>query len=250
MSTFSATVNAGASYLTHDLYEKYLRPGASNRHLVRASKLSSAVVIIAGILVGMQARNINDIFDWIMMVLGTAVLMPNVLRWFWWRFNGMGFAIGTLVGVAAAVVSISAPAFRDAPSYQSFPILLAVSVLSSVAATLLSPPTDMQTLKQFYRHVRPAGFWGPVRRAVLAERGELPRGTFRWDVVTALIVATGLQALFLMSTYACTHQWREFSVAGAVVLACGVATYFTWYTKLPDRDEDVQWELSPETSNP
>ena len=50
----------------------------------------------------MPATDINMIFEWIMMVLGTGVLMPNVLRWFWWRFNGVGFAVGTLCGVVAA----------------------------------------------------------------------------------------------------------------------------------------------------
>ena len=244
MSTFSATVNAGASYLIHDMYEKYIVPGASMKHLVRASKFGSLLVIVSGILVGMQATNINQIFEWIMMVLGTAVLMPNVLRWFWWRFNGVGFAVGTIVGVVAAIYSVWV--YADVELYVSFPILLGISIVSSVAATFMSPPTDMETLKTFYRNVRPAGLWGPVRQAVLAEDGELPRDTFGWDLVTSLIVATGLQSLFLMSTYACTHQWKAFWVAGGVVVVVAVITYFTWYTKLPDKDEDLQTELPPE----
>jgi hypothetical protein len=93
----------------------------------------------------MRATNINQIFDWIMMVLGTAVLMPNVLRWFWWRFNGIGFAVGTLVGVAAAMVSVTF--FPDAKSYVTFPILLGISIVSSVMAALASSPTDEETLK-------------------------------------------------------------------------------------------------------
>jgi Na+/proline symporter len=43
-STFAATVNAGASYLAYDLYQKHLRPDASTGHLVRACKASSVIV--------------------------------------------------------------------------------------------------------------------------------------------------------------------------------------------------------------
>lgn len=236
MSTFSATVNAGASYLTHDLYQKYVKPKASEVHLVRASKVCSLLVVLAGALVGLQASNINQIFEWIMMVLGTGVLMPNVLRWFWWRFNGMGFAIGTLVGVAAAI--ITAGVFPHAPPYVTFPTLLAISIVSSVAATLLSPPTEMERLKDFYRLVQPAGFWGPVRRAVADEGIGRAREAFGWDALTAVITAVGLQALFLMSTYACTHQWWSLGIAGLVVLFCGVALYGTWYKKLPAENEE------------
>jgi SSS family solute:Na+ symporter len=246
MSTFSATVNAGASYLAHDLYEKYIAPGASMKHLVLVSKLCSLIVIVAGILIGLQAKNINDILNWIMMVLGIGVLVPNVLRWFWWRFNGMGFAIGTLAGVAAAIVAVVY--YAHVPEYQLIPCLLAISIVSSVAATFLSGPTEMEALKTFYHDVRPAGFWGPVKREVLADGGALPRDTFGWDLVTAVILTIGLQSLFLMSTYACTHQWDSFWNAGIVVLVVAVLTYFTWYKKLPAKDEDLQFELPPETT--
>ena len=162
MSTFSATVNAGASYLIRDGYQKVIRPDASNRELKWASRGASLMVIIAGIWVGTQARNIDDIFNWIMMILGTGVLMPNVLRWFWWRFNGWGFAVGTLVGVTAAIISVTW--FADTPIYVSFFILLFVSIISSVASTLLTQPTDMETLMDFYRRVHPPGLWGMTVR--------------------------------------------------------------------------------------
>ncbi|MHC4799599.1 MAG: sodium:solute symporter family transporter, partial [Planctomycetota bacterium] len=104
MSTFSSTVNAGASYLVKDGYQNFLRPKASSTELVYAGRVCSGLVIVAGIAVGMQAKNIDTIFGWIMLTLGTAVLMPNVLRWFWWRFNGIGFAVGTLAGIFASLI--------------------------------------------------------------------------------------------------------------------------------------------------
>ena len=235
MSTFSATVNAGASYLIRDGYQKVARPQASDRELKWASRAASLVLVVAGIWVGMQAKNIDDIFNWIMMILGTAVLMPNVLRWFWWRFNGWGFAVGTLVGVAAAIVAVTW--FADAPLYVSFSILLFVSTISSVASSLLTKPTDMQTLVDFYRRVHPPGLWGPVKRNVLADQNFELKDSFAKDLVAAIIIGIGLQALFLASVYACTQQWTAFCLSLLVVAVSTIISYWTWYRALPDEDE-------------
>ena len=122
MANFSATANAGAAYLVRDGYQRLLRPKASDRELVNASRVASGLVALAGIVVGTQATNIDQIFAWIMMVLGTAVLMPNVFRWFWWRFNGWGYAVGTISGVVAAIISVVW--FSDVPVYKSFFVFL------------------------------------------------------------------------------------------------------------------------------
>jgi hypothetical protein len=168
-----------------------------------------------------------------MMVLGTGVLMPNVLRWFWWRFNGTGFAVGTLVGVAAAVLCVTI--FPNAESYITFPILLAISLFSSLVATFASPPTDMVVLKEFYRRIQPAGCWRPVRTAVAADGYAAVRDSFLWDAVSALITAIGLQSFYLISTYAVTHQWTELYASAAVVALCACALYFTWYRRLASK---------------
>lgn len=194
-------------------------------------------MIVAGILVGMQARNIDTIFAWIMIILGTAVLMPNVLRWFWWRFNGWGYAMGTLCGVLAAV--ISAIWFIDVPIYISFFVLLAISNVTSVSASLLTRPTEMETLKGFYRRIRPPGAWGPVKAAVLAETPDMPFDSFAKDLFSAVIAGVGLHCLFMSSCYACTKQWHSFMATLLVVGISAVVLYFTWYKNLPEKDEGM-----------
>lgn len=235
MSTFSATVNAGASYLIRDGYQKVLRPKASDRELKWASRAGSLLLVVGGIWVGMQAVNIDQIFNWIMMILGTAVLMPNVLRWFWWRFNGWGFAVGTLVGVAAAI--ITAAWFADARLYVSFFVLLAISTVSSIVSSLVTKPTDMETLKEFYRRVHPPGFWRPVKQIVMAEQNFEFKDSFAKDFIAAIIIGIGLQALFLSSVYACTQQWTAFTWSLVVVGASSLISYWTWYRALPDEEE-------------
>ena len=237
MSTFSSTVNAGASYLVRDGYQQFLRPKAGNRELVWASRGASVLLIVAGILVGMRATNIDTIFAWIMMILGTAVLMPNILRWFWWRFNGWGYAIGTLFGVGSAIVS--AIWLADVPVYVSFFVLLGVSVVTCVIVSAVTPPTEFETLKDFYRRIRPPGLWGPVKAAVLAEDPDTPIDSFAKDLLAAAVAGVGLHCLFMSSCYACTKQWTAFVLSLAVAGAATVVSYFTWYRNLPDENEEA-----------
>ncbi|HEV8371555.1 MAG TPA: sodium:solute symporter family protein, partial [Pyrinomonadaceae bacterium] len=125
MSTFSATVNAGAAYLVNDLYKHYLNPGAENRTLIRASYVASVLVLIAGICVGFFLSSINQITQWIVSGLFGGYTAANVLKWYWWRLNGHGYFWGMLVGITTAVISpLVAPNVQ--PLYV-FPFILLLS---------------------------------------------------------------------------------------------------------------------------
>ena len=102
MSTFSATVNAAASYIVRDLWQPFVRPDAGQRHLVLASRVATVGVVVVGTLIGLQAESIREVWDWIMMALGGAFIVPNVLRWYWWRVNGWGYAAGIIGGIVLA----------------------------------------------------------------------------------------------------------------------------------------------------
>jgi len=166
MSTFSSTINSGASYLVRDLWQPLVGPHADERRLVTAGYVATLAIVAAGTVIGWKVESIGQIFSWIMMVLGAAFAIPNVLRWYWWRMNGWGYAIGTLAGLAGAIVAAVLP--TPLPLYVSFPGVSALSLAGCLAGTLLTGPTAAPVLAAFYRDVRPFGFWGPVRRAAAA----------------------------------------------------------------------------------
>lgn len=172
LATFNSTVNGGASYIVKDIYHKYLRPNAPQRELIYASYASSALLILLGVSVSFAATSINQMFTWIMGTLGAGVLIPNVLRWYWWRINGWGYAIGTLSGMLLSLIQALVPYFSKLPLYITFPAIAGGVCVITVAATLLTPPTDRTTLRSFYRNVRPAGFWKPI-----ASEANLPPGS-------------------------------------------------------------------------
>ncbi len=61
-----------------------------------------------------------------------------------------------------------------------FPIIFFVSLFGSFLGTFLSEPTDMQTLKSFYKSVRPWGWWQPVYQELTKEGEGIQKNTDFW----------------------------------------------------------------------
>ncbi|MGB9625627.1 MAG: sodium:solute symporter family transporter [Phycisphaerae bacterium] len=236
MATFSAMVNGAASYLIRDIYQHYLRPAASEAHLVAASKVASVLMILVGIGISFMSSSINTMITWILGFLGSAVLVPNVLRWYWWRLNGAGFAAGMFSGMVLSLVqALAAPAW---PVYVVIPVLAGCTTVVAIAVSLVTAPTEMPTLERFYRQTQPAGAWGPVcqriRRTDPAYRKDQ---SFGWDALNVLIGLPWLFALYVGPGYLIVRQRDRFAVSAAIVILGAVALYWTWYRRLP-RAED------------
>jgi Na+/proline symporter len=166
MSTFSATINAGGAYVVNDLYKRYVRKEASQRHYVAVGWLAQIAILALGVFFGYHAASINQVTQWIVNGLWGGYTAPNLLKWHWWRFNGFGYFWGMLAGIAAALALPKlAPGLHP---LEGFPFIFAASLAASVAGSLLTEREPDEVLERFYRQVRPWGFWGPIRRSVVA----------------------------------------------------------------------------------
>jgi len=240
MSTFSSTINAGASYLVRDIWQPLVRPEAGEKHLVRVGYVATLLLAVVGTMIGLMAESIGQMFNWIMVELGAAFIVPNVLRWYWWRFNGWGYAIGTFVGLAGALLVLVLTLFTEItlPLYYTFPALCAVSLVASLAGTLWTRPTDEAILVPFFRNVRPFGAWGPIRRQADLSAEELhdPVESLRLAVVNVLLGGVAILGMYLFPMYLVGH-WHVQAVAClAMAVAAVVALYFTWYRNLPESE--------------
>ena len=201
---------------------------------MHAGYVASAALVIVGIVIGFGAETIAEMFQWIMLALGGGVMIPCVLRWYWWRFNGWGFTVGTLSGIMGALVK--AEWFAKSPIWMYFPVLAGVNLVASVAATLLTQPTDRQTLKRFYTIVQPGGWWGPVARDVAAEDPRFRREPFARDLVNTLIGIPWIAALYLFPIFLMLRQWATMGWCVGVAGMLSVVLFFTWYKHLPAAD--------------
>jgi solute:Na+ symporter, SSS family len=238
MSTFSATVNSGASYIVHDLWRPFFMKNPTERRLVRASYAATVGIVVAGIAIGWQAKSIAQIWNWMMMALGAGVIIPNVLRWYWWRMNGWGYAAGTLGGIALSLVALF---FPEAPMFAVFPPIVIGSLAACIAGSLATPPVKIAILAQFYRTVRPFGFWGPIRAAAGLSAAELGKRSESFGL-TALNVMLGMAAVtgyYLFPMYLVGHWHVRAGICFTVAAAATVILAFTWYRALPDKGEGV-----------
>jgi solute:Na+ symporter, SSS family len=239
MSTFSSTVNSGASFIVRDIWQPYVRPQAGERESVRFSRVATLGLVVVGILIGFQASSIAQIWEWAMMALGAGVLMPNVLRWYWWRMNGWGYSFGTLGGIILSLVALFYP---EAPMYYVFPLICTASLATSIAVSLGTRPNDRGTLVAFYRSVRPFGFWKPIRiESGLPEQELSARSeSLSLAVVNVLLGMVLISGLYLSPMYLVGHWYSLSLLWFSLGLAATVCLGFTWYRYLPEADAHSQ----------
>lgn len=235
MSTFSSTLNAACSIMTRDLVQPFA-PKISEHRLVFFSYFFTAAFVIIGIVIGSMNQSIEEIWKWMQLALLPSILIPNMMRWYWWRMNGWGFTIGAFTGAVLAMTKLALKI--DLPELVYFPVINLVILVACVVGSLCTRPVEEATLVNFYRKVHPRGLWGPVRKASGLSDAELdgPRGLERpRNIILNIAVGTvGLYAMFVLPLYAIGHWGKEAVFAALTAAVAAVILYFTWYRRLPE----------------
>lgn len=242
MSNFAATVNAAPAYLVNDIYKRYINPNASEKTYVKMSYATSLLIVVIGIVGGFLVTSINDVVLWITAALWGGYTAPNVLKWYWWRFNGYGYFWGMLSGVIAAIVlpALNLEILQNWPltenfSMNAFPAIFIISLMGSVLGSLLTKKEDDETLKKFYRQVRPWGFWKPVEKMVLADNPAFKTNKDFWrDMFNIAVGIVWQVSLMAFPVFLVLREWTQFYVATAVMIITTVILKFTWWNKLKD----------------
>lgn len=197
MSTLTSFINLSAAYLVNDLYRPFLARGRGERHYVQAGRIASLIALSIGVAISFYATSISGLFL-LLLTLGAGIGLVYIARWFWWRVNAWSeisaMLASSLIGAALELSpQWGGPTF---PFASKVFVNLVGSTIVWVTATYATPATSMERLVDFYRRVRPPGWWGPVREAA----GEAPRarteGLRRGLALWALGVAFIYSALF------------------------------------------------------
>lgn len=165
MSTIATQLNWGASYLINDFYRRFIRPEASERHLVRASQLATILITIISAVVTFYMDSISGAWKLLIMTgAGTGLVL--LLRWYWWRINAWSEVAAM---TSAFIVSVTLQTVFDMdsarPVDEAMIMLITVGITTVVwlAVTFLTAPESNDTLVAFYRRTAPSVTgWGPV----------------------------------------------------------------------------------------
>jgi len=238
MSTFAATVNAAPAYLVNDIYKKYINPEADEKTYVYMSYATSLLVVFIGVGFGWFVDSLNDIIQWLVAALYGGYTASNVLKWHWWRFNSYGYFWGMLSGILAALF-IPLVFDKVTPLY-NFPHIFGISLLGCFLGSYYSKPDDIEVLKNFYRKVRPWGFWKPVYEEVKKENPEaLPNKNFKRDAINIVVGIIWQTAITASGIYLVIQEYIYLAICALVILITTIILKYNWYDKMKNYPPDV-----------
>jgi len=236
MANFAATLNAAPAYLVNDIYKRFYNPGVSGRAEVNLCRLASVLILIVGIVFGLLTTRIIDVMMWLAGALGGGYVMPNLLKWYWWRFNGYGYFWGMVTGILSSMVAplvVQRIYGSDTSVVYSFPAIFICSTAGCLLGTFLTPADDEGTLMLFYKTVRPWGAWGPIRERVLRENpGFRPNRDCARDWVNVTVGIVWQLCLVTMPIYLVLRNGLGFWISLGIIIVTTIFMKFNWYDRL------------------
>ncbi len=216
MSTTASHINWGSSYLVNDFYGRFLRPKATEKQKVRFGRISTVTIMFFSVLLALVLQSALQAFHYILMI-GAGTGLIYIIRWFWWRVNAYSEIAAMIAAVAFSLLFIVIENFgmihlehdkvqvlglTTTETYWTmikFIGVVALTTASWIIVTFLTRPVSEETLRDFYRKIRPGGpGWKPVVDKAKAENIELVKeDDLRWDVPTGIIcMITGSIAIY------------------------------------------------------
>src|SRR5712671_1668820 len=107
MSGMAGNVTAFNTVWTHDIYEPYIRPHASDSHYLMMGRLATVFGIalsIAGAYLATRFHNIMDMLQLVFAFVNAPLFATFLLGMFWKRATGHGAFVGLIAGTTAAAI--------------------------------------------------------------------------------------------------------------------------------------------------
>ena len=208
------------------------------------SYIASVAVVVVGVSCGFLVESINQIALWIVASLWGGYTAANVLKWYWWRFNGYGYFWGMVSGIATSLILLVLdnfgliPFLNDwpltaNPSMNSFPIIFFNSIIGCFVATLLTKPESDEVLMKFYHNVRPWGFWKPIYEKVIQIDPQFEANkNFKRDMTNILVGIVWQITLMATPVFLVIREYSSFGICLVVLAVTSIILKFNWWDKL------------------
>jgi Na+/proline symporter len=238
MSTIDTHLNWGASYIMTDVYQRFIKKDATQKHYMRVTKWVVVAMMFAGVGIALfifyRVKSLATVWEFMafLMIPGAAI---GVLRWFWWRINAFAeiaaLALGLIVGIVNPFVPGSVVLFGypwpELPFEIKIAVLAGLVVPLSILVAFISPRVSKEKLEKFYRQVRPGGFWGVLDPEVRNLPGKAISRHTILDIAGGLMLCYGLS---LMIGYAILLKFAKAGICLALA-AIGGLIVLRWYKK-------------------
>lgn len=206
MSTLSTHLNWGSSYVVNDVYKRFVNKDASEKEQVMLGRISTVVLMVLAALLALALSNALQAFN-ILLQIGAGTGLLFILRWFWWRINAYSEITAMVVSFVIALGFEFV--FPDVADHIKLVTGVAITTVAWVAVTLLTPPTDEERLRSFFRLIRPSGpGWQSVIDRAKADGEDLvPIDGPGWGKLPLQILSMFVGCLGVYSALFATGYW-------------------------------------------
>lgn len=160
MSTVDTHINWGSSYLTNDIYRRFINKNASEKDLVGFSRWMVVLITILAIITSSQMGSIEG--AWKFFINAAAGLgIAQIMRWFWWRANAYTEISAMIVALLITIILTIIKPEDASPHYDTYGLLIITvsTIVISIIVTLLTKPVNDATLTNFTKRCLPIGLW-------------------------------------------------------------------------------------------
>ena len=223
MSTMSTQLNLGASYLVNDFYKRFINKSANEQQLVTAGRIFTIVSVCLGAGLGLTLTNASQAFELLLMI-GAGTGLIYILRWFWWRINAYTEIIAMITSL---IIAYYFNFLNDSfVVWIEIVIGAALTTITWIIATFITPPEDEKTLMRFVDIVNPGGpGWKKFEQKKTVERWSVPKGILSMLLGSIAVygillgtgsfiygnylIATSLMAISLICIYLLLNAWFQ-----------------------------------------
>jgi solute:Na+ symporter, SSS family len=194
MSTMATQLNWGASYIVNDVYKRFMKRDATEKHYVNVGRASTTVLFLAALVVTRYLTTVEGAWKFL-IALGAGTGLVLILRWYWWRINAWSEISAMIASFITSIIAIRMIPGRfpaGDPRADSWVLLITVAVSTVVwlTVTFMTRPESDAVLDGFYKRVRPGGRgWLAVSQRLGFGREAIPGGALQWTNWLAGVIA-------------------------------------------------------------
>jgi Na+/proline symporter len=238
VSTLVTHLNWGASYLVHDFWRRFIRPGRDEAHYVMMGRLITVVLMAFAASLTFVLDSAQQAFQ-LLLSIGAGTGLLYLLRWFWWRINAWCEIVAMVVSFMVAIgIFVAQKQGVAIASTTALLTTVAVTSLAWVVTALVTPAEPREVLVAFYRKIRPAGpGWADIRR-----EANLPPSP---DSLPQQFLAWTLGCLAVYGTLFGTGSWLYGHTATALFWTVVAVISTVWLIRLVPR----LWSAAPVTGD-
>ena len=186
MSTISTHLNWGSSYLVHDFYRRFFVKDRTEKHYVFMGRVFTVLLMVFSAFFALFLNNSLQAFG-IILQIGAGTGLIFILRWFWYRVNVYSELTAMIVSfIVALAFEFIIP--NNFSVEEKLIIGVTITTISWLIVTLITPPSNMETLQNFYKKIQPGGpGWKKVIEESESKGITISGKKEKWDVPSGIL---------------------------------------------------------------